>query len=64
MRSNSPGSGHVWIALVLAVAAVILSIPRRGTAYQEVSSILVAIAEPEAEEVAGAIGVSPAAVPP
>ena len=58
MRSNSWG-GHVWIALVLAVVAAILSTPRPGTAYQEVRSILLTIAEPEADEAAGAIGIPP-----
>jgi hypothetical protein len=63
MRSNSWG-GHVWIALVLAAAAAMLSDPRRGAAYQEMNSVLVTI-EPAADELAGAIADAPQlAVPP
>jgi hypothetical protein len=63
MRSNSWG-WHVWIALPLAAAAAMLSDPRRGAAYQEMSSMLVTI-EPAADELSGAIADAPQlAVPP
>jgi hypothetical protein len=57
MHSNSR-DGHVWIALVLAAVAAMLSDPRRGAAYQEISSMLITI-EPIADELAGAIADAP-----
>ena len=58
MRSNK-GGGHVWIALVLAVAAAILSTPRQGSAFEKLSSILLMIAESGVDETAAAIGDEP-----
>jgi hypothetical protein len=62
VHSNSWG-GHVWIALVLAVAAAMLSDPRRGAAYQEMNVMLVSI-EPTADELAEAIADAPQLVVP
>ena len=48
----------VWLALGLAVVAAVVSDPRRGAAYQEISSMLVTI-EPMADELAGALADAP-----
>jgi hypothetical protein len=37
-------SGYIWIALLLAVAAAVLSASPPGSAYQELSSLLAPIA--------------------
>jgi len=60
--SNSWG-GHVWIALMLALAAAMLSDPRRGDTYQEMTAMLVSI-EPTAYELTEAIADAPQSVVP
>lgn len=62
VRLNS-GGGHVWIALVLAAAAAMLSDPRRGAAYQEMNAMLVSI-EPTANDLAEVIANDPQMVVP
>jgi hypothetical protein len=57
-------SGYIWIALLLAVAAAVLSASPPGSAYQELSSLLAPIA-PAADQLAGAVADTPQlAVPP
>jgi hypothetical protein len=57
-------SEHVWIALLLAVAAAILSTSPPGSAYQELSSLLAPLGS-AADQLAGAIPDAPQrAVPP
>ena len=63
MRSDSWG-GHVWLALLLAVLAAMLSDPHQGAAFQKLISMLATI-EPTAAELAGAIADAPhVEVPP
>jgi hypothetical protein len=51
-------SGHLWIALLLAVAAAVLSALPPGSPYQELNSLLAPIA-PAADQLAGDIADAP-----